>query len=81
MAKADLHSIIEKMNLFDVKIFKSTNIDNDNIRMSGADLSERDIDQVTQGKDSKNSEIFEVKTHSLRDIFLSSSKELDGLQF
>jgi len=25
--------------------------------------------------------MFEVKLHSLRDIFLSSSKELDGLQF
>jgi len=34
LAKVDLHSIIEKMDLFDVKIFKSHCVDNDMFGLS-----------------------------------------------
>ena len=80
-AKTDLHSIIEKMNIFDQKIFKCHSIDNDNIGLSGSIVSEREIENLSNEKGAKNSDDFEVRTLSLRDIFLSSSKELEGLQF
>lgn len=81
LSKVDLHSIIEKMDLFDVKMFKSHCVDNERIGLSIDEQSEREIENISNEKSAKNSEMFEVKTHSLRDIFLSSSKELDGLQF
>ena len=80
-AKVDLHSIIEKMDLFDVKLFKSHCVDNEKFGLSADEHSEREMENISNGKSAKNSELFEVKTHSLRDIFILSSKDLDGLQF
>lgn len=78
-AATDLHSIIEKMKLFDIKIFKGHNIDSDKLGNSFAEDSHREIDNISNGKSLNNSDIFQVRSYSLRDIFLCTSKELDCL--
>ena len=49
-ASTDLHSIIEKMKLFDIKIFHGHTIDNDKLGNSFQDDSYREIDNISNGK-------------------------------